>query len=407
MLNNKNSLIGIMPLFLVIAIDSMGLGILFPILSSMLMDPHSHFLSASVGMFHRELLYGVVIGIFMIAWFFGSAILGDLSDTIGRKKSLIICLVGAMFGYIFSGFAMEMHSITMLIIGRLIAGFTAGSQPIAQAAIVDISTEENKARNIGFILLTVSIGFVLGPLIGGFLSDARFGSWFNYATPMYFAAAISFINIILLKILFKETFSITGKVKIRLHHAIQIFIEAFQSKRIRMLSIGLLIFISAWSGYFTFIAMYLIRRYHYSSLQTSLFMACMSVGFSVGFAILVNYLANRYPLKKVILINMILTAILTFLTLIAPYQFIVWILGVFIGMTVSTAYSMFITLFSNQVSPKEQGWVMGITNSIMALSFGVTTFLSGMAVSLSASAPLIFTVVGMLLAAILMKFTRV
>src|SRR5579864_9256292 len=93
--SETKSLLKAAPLFLVIAIDSMGLGILFPILSAMLISHASHFLPGSTSDFSRELLYGVTIGIYMIAWFFGSAMLGDLSDIMGRKKSLMICLIGA------------------------------------------------------------------------------------------------------------------------------------------------------------------------------------------------------------------------------------------------------------------------------------------------------------------------
>jgi len=94
------------PLFLVITIDSVGLGILFPTLSAMLIGHHSHFLSLNASNFFREFICGIIIGIYMIAWFFGSAMLGDLSDIIGRKKSLIICLIGAAIGYFISAVAM-------------------------------------------------------------------------------------------------------------------------------------------------------------------------------------------------------------------------------------------------------------------------------------------------------------
>src|SRR3989338_10717133 len=125
----------------------MGIGILFPILSAMLISHQSHFLSVDTSDFLRELIYGITIGIYMIAWFFGSAMLGDLSDIMGRKKSLLICLIGATIGYTISAIAILFHSLLFLIVGRVIACFTAGSQPIAQAAIVDVSTDKTRARN--------------------------------------------------------------------------------------------------------------------------------------------------------------------------------------------------------------------------------------------------------------------
>src|SRR3990167_9514251 len=138
----RTTFAAIAPLFLVLFIDGMGLSLLFPVLNSIIVDPHSDFLATSVFDSTRDLLYGVTVGIFMICWFFGAAFLGDLSDMIGRKKALMICLMGSFLGYLLSAFAVLAHSLLFLIIGRVVAGFTAGSQPIAQAAIVDISEPE-------------------------------------------------------------------------------------------------------------------------------------------------------------------------------------------------------------------------------------------------------------------------
>jgi MFS transporter, DHA1 family, tetracycline resistance protein len=395
------------PLFFVIAIDSMGLGILFPILSSMIIDVHSQFLPAATSLFNRELLYGMIIGIYMLCWFFGAAMLGDLSDIVGRKKSLLVCLLGAVVGYVLSGVAIELHSIVLLIAGRVIAGFTAGSQPIAQAAVVDLSTEETKARNIGYILLAVSLGFVLGPLLGGVLSDSNIVGWFGFAVPMYCAAILSAFNALLLWFTFSETFVVTRKFRIRIYYAIQIFIEAFRHKKLCWLSLVLLIFISGWGEYFGFISQFLLRRYHYSILEVSMFMVTLSVGFSIGFGVLVDFFTNRFKLKYCALAGLLVSSILSLITVITFIPIIAWIASVFVGMGVAVAYSALITLFSNQVDDSEQGWVMGVTNSIMALSFGITTFFSGFAANFYAGLPLLWTFAGLLLASVVLWFVRV
>lgn len=404
--HNSVALLKLFPLFLIIAIDSMGLGILFPILSDLLINHHSSFLPTNSSDFTRELLYGVTIGIYMIAWFFGSAILGDLSDGYGRKKSLLICLIGATIGYGISAVAIVFHSLLFLIVGRVIAGFTAGSQPIAQAAIVDVSTDETRARNIGYVLLACSIGFVFGPIAGGVLSDSHILSWFNYATPLYFAGILSFINCILLLLTFQETFTKTHKVKLRLHYAIKIFMDAFKSKRIRLLSVVLLIENAAWSEYFTFISQLLLRRFNYSVQEVSLFVAVLAIGFCVGFGLLVNPVAKRFNHKKAVMLNLLITSALCFITAITHFIPVVWITAVMIGMSASLVYSLLITIFSNQVSDAEQGWVMGITNSVGALSFGVTSLISGFAADWSPALPIYLGFIGFALAAIVLKFTH-
>ena len=161
------------PLLLVLFIDSMGMGLFFPVLSSLIIDPSLHFLHHEYSTESRQFIYGVVLSIYMFAWFFGAALLGDVSDFIGRKKSLLICLLGAALGYFGAGLAVTFKSLTLMIIGRLIAGFTAGSQAIAQAAIVDVSTDITKSRNMSWMIFTLSLGFLVGPIIGGVLSSAK------------------------------------------------------------------------------------------------------------------------------------------------------------------------------------------------------------------------------------------
>lgn len=405
-ISEAQSLLKAAPLFLVIAIDSMGLGILFPILSAMLISHQSHFLPSDTSNFLRELIYGVTIGIYMIAWFFGSAMLGDLSDVMGRKKSLMICLIGATLGYVISAIAIGFHSVVFLIVGRVLAGFTAGSQPIAQAAIVDVSLPSNRARNIGYVLLAVSVGFVLGPIMGGVLSNSQLVSWFNFATPLYFAGILSLLNCIVLYLSFHETFTRTKKIKIRLHYAIQIFIDAFKSKSIRMLSLVLLIETAGWSEYFTFVSQFLLRRFHYSASEVSFFIAVLAVGFSIGFGFLVNPVAKRFKLKSAVITNLLIAALLCLITAITHRVAVIWIGAVLIGMSVALLYSLLITIFSNQVGAEEQGWVMGITNSVSALSFGITSLMSGFAADLSPAVPIYLGCVGLALAAFTLKMTK-
>lgn len=406
-MSNQKSFAAIAPLFLVLFIDGMGLSLLFPVLNSIIIDVNnSDFLSSTVTMGTRDLLYGLIVGIFMICWFFGAAILGDLSDTIGRKKSLMICLIGAFLGYLLSAMAVVAHSVLFLIIGRVIAGFTAGSQPIAQAAIVDVSPPLHKARNLGLIFLGISLGFVIGPIIGGVLSNNHLVSWFSFATPLYFAATISLLNALLLWWLFHETFESTGKIRIRLHHAINIFISAFQHQKVRYLSIVFLVMIYGWSNFFTFLAMYATQRYAFTPQQVSLLLADMGVGFSIGCGYLVDFLVRRFQMKNLVVWGFLLAALFILIVVMTGNVISLWLLMIPIGVAIAVGYSTIITLFSNQVGANEQGWVMGVTGSILALCFGLTSFLTGYLAKMGTSVPMYLSIAGIGASGVLMMFIR-
>lgn len=406
-MSQEESLARVAPLFLVLFIDGMGLSLLFPIMNSMIMEHASTFLPSATTEAMREFIYGVVIGIYMICWFFGAAIMGDLSDISGRKKSLLVCLIGACIGYVLSGVAINIHSIALLVLGRIIAGFTAGSQPIAQAAIVDVSIEEHKARNIGLILFSVSVGFILGPLIGGVLSNTQYVSWFGFSTPMYFAALISFLNAFLLQFTFHETFKRHENIHLKFTRAMTIFVSAFKHHKIRNLSLVLVIMMLGWAAYYSFIPLYLIQQYHYSTAMTAYFMTVLGIGFGIGCGFLVDYCSKRFMFKTSVICGTVVAGVFTILTLTVSNQAAVWVFAVIIGAAVCVAYSIILAIFSDQVSENEQGWVMGVTGSIMALCFGITILVTSVLVEVGKDVPLIVALVGLILAGLLMWFVKV
>jgi DHA1 family tetracycline resistance protein-like MFS transporter len=400
--HSKKSLIPILPLFLVLFIDGMGLGIFFPILNGLIISTDSTFLPKSVSLIQRELYYGIIISVFMFCWFFGAALLGDWSDTIGRKRALIICLLGSFLGYLISAIAVVYSSFWGIIVGRVIAGFTAGSQPIAQAAIVDVSDEDSLADNMGWMLLCVSLGFVCGPLIGGLLSDHALLSLFDFDFPLYFAAAISLLNAIFLWTSFKETFTIKGKLHFRLHHAIMIFISAFTHKTIRQISLIFFVMMLGWSAYFNFSLVYMENLYHLGREGSAFFMGAIGLGFALGFGPCLKFLTARYSLKSITMTGFILSGIIILSIISIPNQVTAWIGAVLVGTTVACSYSTILTIFSKQVDANEQGWVMGVTGAVLALTFGVTALCTGYAARYGVNFPLIFSGVCLVLSGLLM-----
>jgi MFS transporter, DHA1 family, tetracycline resistance protein len=316
-------------------------------------------------------------------------------------------LLGSFIGYSLAAFALMINSLTLLIIGRIIAGFTSGSQPIAQAAIVGISAKNHLARNIGLIILSVSLGFALGPFIGGVLSDPTIFAAFNFSTPLIFAAIISILNAVFLFFAFKETYKASGKWQVRLGHAVSIFISAFKNERIRHLSLVFFIMMVGWSGYFTFISAFMLQRYQITPFEVSMYLGVMGCGFAVGCGVLVGYFTKRFALKKIVVVASLLTALSVFLTVAIESTWVPWVLTFCIGMTNATAYSVILAIFSSQVSATEQGWVMGVTGSIMALCFGVTSILTGFLSSYGIGIPMIISAIGLALSAVVMAMLNV
>jgi DHA1 family tetracycline resistance protein-like MFS transporter len=120
-----------------------------------------------------------------MASFFAGPVLGLLSDRFGRRPVLLISISGLGLDFLFMAFA---PSLGWLFVGRLISGTTSGVFSTANAYVADVTPPEMRARTFGWMGAAFSIGFLLGPAIGGYLGDI------NLRLPFLAAAALTLVN---------------------------------------------------------------------------------------------------------------------------------------------------------------------------------------------------------------------
>ncbi|MGV8169427.1 MAG: MFS transporter, partial [Candidatus Nanoarchaeia archaeon] len=210
----------ILPVFLVILIDMIGIGIIIPILGPLFLSS-DHIFDASISVATRMIILGLLIAAYPLAQFFGAPILGALSDKHGRKKLLIISLAGTFIGYVLFGVGIVTHSLWLLFVSRIIDGFTGGNITIAMSAIADVSDEKQKVKRFGLVGMAFGLGIIIGPFIGGKLSQPALVPWFDYATPIWFAAILCLVNIVLFIYNFRETLQTKRHSKISLFTGIK------------------------------------------------------------------------------------------------------------------------------------------------------------------------------------------
>jgi DHA1 family tetracycline resistance protein-like MFS transporter len=155
-------------------------------------------------------MLGLTLAAYPFAQFFGSPILGSLSDRFGRKKLLILTMVGTGIGYLLSGLAIAHHQVSLLILSRVMTGFFEGNMGIAQASISDLKID--KHDGLGAILAASSFGYLVGPLIGGFLCDKQLVGWFGYAVPFYFGTVMALLLGIFVTFCYQETFNQASQI---------------------------------------------------------------------------------------------------------------------------------------------------------------------------------------------------
>src|SRR3989338_1338415 len=164
-------------IFLIVFVNFLGYGIVFPILP---------LLTESYG--GDPLISGILIGVFSLMQVGAMPVLGRLSDRYGRRPLLIFSLWGTVLSFLMMGMT---HSIFWLLIARIIDGASGGNISIAQAYIADITDKKDRVGGMGVLAAGISLGFIVGPLWGGFFSKI------SLAAPFIAASVITFVSIIL------------------------------------------------------------------------------------------------------------------------------------------------------------------------------------------------------------------
>jgi MFS transporter, DHA1 family, tetracycline resistance protein len=165
-------------IFATVAIDSIGLGIVLPVLPDVIRRFIQDEATVSV-------TYGYFVALYALMQFLSSPLLGKLSDKWGRRPILLCSLFGAAVDYLFMAFA---PTLPLLFLGRMISGVSGASFTVAGAYIADISNDENRSKNFGMIGAGFGLGFIVGPAIGGFL--ASYGAHYAFIV----AAIFNFLN---------------------------------------------------------------------------------------------------------------------------------------------------------------------------------------------------------------------
>jgi MFS family permease len=166
----------LLPIFLIVLVDVLGLTIILPLLPF-----YAEKLGASAT------VVGLLISAYALCQLIAGPILGNMSDHIGRKPLLIVSQFGTLAGFLILAFA---GSLWLVFLSRVIDGLTAGNLSLAQAYIADVTTAENRAKSFGVIGVAFGIGFLIGPGISGFLAQ------FGYSYPILAAAFLSASSIV-------------------------------------------------------------------------------------------------------------------------------------------------------------------------------------------------------------------
>ncbi len=166
-------------IFVTVVLAVLGFGLLIPVLPGLVTKFRHDDVSSGA---HS---YVVLVSVYAFMQFFGSPILGSLSDRFGRRKVILIALAGSALDFVVMALA---PTLTILFVARMIGGLTAGLLSTANAYVADVTPPEKRAQGFGMIGAAFGLGFIIGPLIGGLLGSV------DLRLPFWVAAGCSALN---------------------------------------------------------------------------------------------------------------------------------------------------------------------------------------------------------------------
>jgi len=286
--------------------------------------------------------------------------LGSLSDKIGRRPVLLISLFGMAIDYFFLAFA---HTITLLFIGRIIAGLCGASITTASAYIADVSTPEKRAQNFGLIGAAFGLGFIIGPVIGGVFGEM------GTRIPFMIAGGLSLMNWLYGYFILPESLKKENRRPFEWKRANPIG-AFFQLKRyptlIGLLAALLILYIAAQSTQ-TVWAYYTKEKFDWNKTW---------VGYSLGFvgltvAIvqggLIRIIIPKIGQKKSIMLGLVLYVLGFVLFAFANKGWMMFAFMIPYALAGITGPAMQ-GIISTQVKPDEQGELQGIMTGFMSLA---------------------------------------
>ena len=400
----------LLSIFLTIFIDLIGFTILIPVFPLLIGTAQSQaFRVTPLNWTPGEglIMLGWLQAIYPLCIFFAAPILGQISDRVGRRPILAVSIAGTAVGYVIFAIGIATKSIPLLFLGRALDGITGGNLAVAQAAIGDVSTNENRAKNFGLIGAAFGLGFILGPYIGGRLSAPHVSfyglfttpSWFGATTPFWFAAGLAALNATFVFLRLPETIKEKTHNKFHIGESIKNVRMGFASARLRVVLGSAFFWTCGFTFFTTFFGVYLANKFKFTQAATGDYFAIVGLCIAIVQGGIVGIVAKKQSDYRVLRYSIIVHAgMLAVYFLITSKNQLYYFIPVF-ALFQGLCQANFSSLVSRSAEPGRQGQAMGIFSSVSSLAQVPAAILVGyVATSIDSTSPLVlasaFTLVG-------------
>jgi DHA1 family tetracycline resistance protein-like MFS transporter len=355
-MNNKR----LFSIILVVFIDLLGFSLILPLLPY-----YAKTFNAN------QTTTGILIASYAVMQLIGAPILGRLSDRFGRRPVLLLSIFGTFLGFLLLGFA---NALWMLFASRIIDGLTGGNLSVAQAYISDVTDEKNRSKGLGMIGAAFGLGFIIGPVTGGLLSQ-----W-GYAVPAFAAATISFLNLILIYAWLPE--SLTEEKRSQMTEkrpaiTLNALLVAFQRPFTGSILITRFFFGLAFAIFQTIFSLYALAKFNLTARDTGFVLTYVGVLSVIVQGFLVGRLTNRFREDILITASVVLMTVSLLGWALAPSLLWLYIIMTPTALSGGLLNTLLSSTLTKAVVPQEIGGILGLSAAVESSTRIIAPILGG------------------------------
>lgn len=345
-------------IFVTIFLDATGLGIIIPVTPELIMELTGEGVSAA------SIYGGWLIFVYAFMQFCLAPTVGNLSDRFGRRPVLLASLAAFSVDYLLMGFA---PTIAWLFAGRVVAGITGASFGTANAYIADVSEEGERAKNFGLVGAAWGLGFIAGPVIGGFLGE------YGPRVPFFVASGLAAANFVYGFLVVPETLSPERRRPFSLARANPIGAALQMRKHPVVLGLGVSLLLyqvahdvnpSVWS-YYT------IEKFGWSERDIGYSLGFVGITIAIVQGGLIRLVINRIGERRAVYVGLVITALGFFGFAFAKTGWMMYAAIIPFSMG-GFAIPALRGIMSNQVPQDAQGELQGAITSLVSMTAVMT-----------------------------------
>lgn len=367
-------------ILVIVFLGFIGISMPYLIFPALFLNPDYSFVPNAWSEASRAIFLGITLAAYPFGQFLGSPILGSLSDDYGRKPLLAGSLFIAGLSNLLSGYSIACQHLELLILSRFLAGLMEGNIAIARALASDLKML-SKHETFGKINAVASIAYLIGPLLGGLMTDKSIFTGMTTSTPFYIICMLFITLSGLAALVLKKGLTVYSKQTRSFWQRINLIKRLsalFTNKTLQFLMIISTCITLAADIFYEFGPVYLTVKWAFIPSDLVIYNGVLCLGLALGNGWLPTWTSKLFSNQHLAIQGSIATFALLLVGIVqtnatAIMLFLFAASGVVIGLAVT----LITVNISNAVADSIQGEVLGIQQSLRVLGDGIICLFGG------------------------------